>query len=102
MSVERFLNVSTGNQRSNFRKWQNIESHKEFFERLSKKLGHKSKDDWYTTSLSDVQESGGSGLLEYYYGQSIPKALKTLFPEHKWIPWKFKRVPNHGWDNYVD
>lgn len=37
------------------------------------------------------------GLLTSHYNSSLIKALATIYPEHKWIPWKFGRVPRGFW-----
>jgi hypothetical protein len=34
------------------------------------------------------------------YGDSLYKALKTIYPEVDWIPWKFSHVPHGFWSNF--
>jgi hypothetical protein len=39
------------------------------------------------------------GLLNHHFDGSLQRAVTTLYPEHKWIPWKFNSVPNRFWDD---
>ena len=43
--------------------------------------------------LYDIERYGGGGLIHKYYGGSIMKALNHIYPEHRWIPWKFRYTP---------
>ncbi len=45
-------------------------------------------------SLSDITKHGGAGLLQYYYGGSLIKALQTVYPEHSWKHWRFTKPHN--------
>ena len=72
---------------------------KNFFDRLSNQLGHKSMDDWYNITQDTIIKKGGRQLLNYYYGGSPSKALLSIYPDHDWMLWKFKQVPNGYWDN---
>ncbi len=36
---------------------------------------------------------GGGGLLNKVYNGSISLLVSTVYPEHKWLPWKFHRLP---------
>jgi hypothetical protein len=46
----------------------------------------------------DVSKAGGAGLLFLQYGDSISKALATIYPTHKWQVWMFERVPVGFWN----
>jgi hypothetical protein len=96
--------------------WKNMEHVRSFFEKLSAKQGFQSLDDWYKLTKASVLAAGGSivsgttslkiwlisclsvgsGLLDAYSG-SVYKALTKSFPEHLWLPWKFKNPPKNIW-----
>jgi hypothetical protein len=39
----------------------------------------------------------GSGFLVHDYNDSLILALRTVYPEHEWLEWKFNRVPQNFW-----
>jgi hypothetical protein len=41
------------------------------------------------------------GFLNTFQG-SLQKALSSVYPEHKWIPWKFPGVSKRFWSNPVN
>jgi len=51
--------------------WNKRESHKAFFELLSRSLGIKEPSDWYKVTKDDVHKFGGQKLLRQYYNDSI-------------------------------
>lgn len=57
---------------------------------LEKELKIRSKDDWYSVTVSAVRERGGSGFLDKFDG-SLQRALVTAFPEYSWKSWLFER-----------
>lgn len=94
--------------------WKSIKNQKSFFDNLANKLGknvmklvlissifiisryhfitilpgvHK-LSDWYRISIRQVQENGGMGLLSSYRG-SLLNALKTVYPDFNWTPYRF-------------
>jgi len=69
------------------------------FETIAKKFNIKGYDDWYNVKISELKVRGhASGLLKAYNG-SLAKALRALYPEHNWQEWRFRKVPQHFWDN---
>ena len=54
-------------------------------------------DDWYKLTADDMSEYGGITLL-HLYNNSPSKALQSVYPEHKWMIWRFKTMP-HGYLN---
>jgi hypothetical protein len=38
----------------------------------------------------------GFGLLGHYDGY-IYNALREAFPDHRWLPWKFSKIPESAW-----
>lgn len=53
-------------------------------------------EGWTKVTVKDIKNRGGSTLLNYYNG-SISSMLHTLYPEHKWDPTKFHRMPRRYW-----
>jgi hypothetical protein len=86
-------------------------------------LGVRTKEDWYSHSGATVAKHGGTkipilthvlhfmltleknGLLVHGEGRGMMKdfkgnlyeTLKSVYPDHEWIPWKFSTVPNKFW-----
>eukprot|EP01118_Nematostelium_gracile_P006691 TRINITY_DN2154_c0_g1_i1.p1 TRINITY_DN2154_c0_g1~~TRINITY_DN2154_c0_g1_i1.p1 ORF type:complete len:503 (+),score=96.97 TRINITY_DN2154_c0_g1_i1:89-1597(+) len=81
-------------------KWDK-DNEKTFFDvYLVDKLGLKSKEDWYKVTQEDVFKLGGEGLLRTVYDGSLTKALQSVYPDHKWFPWKFpERLSPGSWTN---
>jgi hypothetical protein len=69
--------------------WDSQDAQKRFFEWAASQLGVSSLDDWYTISGVQIDRLGGKYLLEHYYHHSLPKAVATLYSEHKWDESKF-------------
>lgn len=69
---------------------------RDFFNKLADKLNIKKRDDWYKVSARDIIKNGGKRLV-IIYGGSVHRALSSIFPEHKWIPWKFENAPKNFW-----
>eukprot|EP00028_Trichosphaerium_sp_Am-I-7-wt_P003245 CAMPEP_0168521968 /NCGR_PEP_ID=MMETSP0405-20121227/8998_1 /TAXON_ID=498012 /ORGANISM="Trichosphaerium sp, Strain Am-I-7 wt" /LENGTH=334 /DNA_ID=CAMNT_0008543341 /DNA_START=344 /DNA_END=1348 /DNA_ORIENTATION=+ len=55
-------------------------------------------EHWYNVTLEDIVRHGGGRIVERY-DKSISRALKSIFPEIKWIEWKFKHAPLGYWQN---
>ena len=80
------------------RYWDNIEHHRIFMDWFSKHNNFKSMDDWYNVSQKDITNCGAYGLL-IKYNNSVLKLVRSSFPKHEWIVWKFNSVPNGYWNN---
>lgn len=94
--------------------WKDHGNHKQFFDHLAKQLGIQQHKDWYNVENNTntlVKTYGGGGLLKRYKGSnilfiindqgSLYYALKTVYPEYNWIPWKFRghHVPRGFWQH---
>ena len=79
--------------------WKNEDNHRVYFDWLFKKLNLRSMDDWYSVKLQTVLDHGGAGFMGPYYKKSLAHALKTLYPEHPWVSWKFDKTPDHALDS---
>lgn len=78
--------------------WTSPTNRRSYFEWLQSKLGVKTMSDWYQVQKAEIVKNHGNGLLTHYYSQSPTRAIMDAFPEHKWQPWKFDRVPLGFWN----
>eukprot|EP01127_Copromyxa_protea_P017809 TRINITY_DN5486_c0_g1_i1.p1 TRINITY_DN5486_c0_g1~~TRINITY_DN5486_c0_g1_i1.p1 ORF type:complete len:518 (+),score=38.37 TRINITY_DN5486_c0_g1_i1:202-1755(+) len=78
--------------------WSEPENCRLYFEWLSKKIGVKHPEGWYSIKHVDLIQNHGSTLLRKY-GDSLQNALKHTYPEVKWLPWKFSTAPPGFWEN---
>lgn len=76
--------------------WANIDNHKQFLHWPKSRLGYKTMEDWYQVTSEDIESNGGGSLLSEYQ-KSPAIALQQLFPEHSWLPWRFKSIPKTFW-----
>ena len=74
--------------------WVSLEKQRNFMDELGVKLGmdRGSYEGWYKVSHRDVNDLGGGSLLALYK-DSLPSLLMNVYPEHKWVSWKFPRRP---------
>jgi hypothetical protein len=66
---------------------------KMFVDRLGKSMGIKNMEDWYEISKEDMINNGGRRMLNRF--ESVEKVLEHLYPEHRWLGWKFR---NQKWN----
>jgi hypothetical protein len=76
--------------------WESLENRRKFVDWLGHHLGFKHLDDWYKITMEQMFLYGGRGLLEEYNG-SPWRVLKSIYPHHPWIAWKFHQVPKGFW-----
>src|SRR4051794_35341006 len=79
--------------------WENNEFRRRYFDWVGLQLGCKQLEDWYNMTLNDVKRYGGYGLAASYFGNSLYNALKNIYPEHYWMPWRFIKSPKGYWEN---
>jgi hypothetical protein len=82
--------------------WKEIKSHhkeyhKQFLDRLGKKLNFQKIEDWYNLTQKDLGNDCKISILPYY--GSIPQLLKQVYAEHSWNTWEFKQVPKGYWED---
>jgi len=78
--------------------WKKESNHKFFFHFLKSKLKIKNHNDWYSHLSFDLISSyGGRYLLTNNYNDSPISFIQNMIPNHKWLPWMFKCVPNGFW-----
>lgn len=79
--------------------WSEHSNHRQYFEWLRQRLGWLNPEDWYDVSKWTLLENDGGGLLAHYYNNSPIAFVKTMFPSHTWVDWKFAHVPIGFWSS---
>jgi hypothetical protein len=72
--------------------WKDLVNQRNYIQWLAKELKITNMEDWYKVKHRDLRQID-SGMLQTCYGNSLPNALKTLYPDYDWKPWKFTQVP---------
>jgi hypothetical protein len=83
------------NAHNNF--WKDTNNQKVYADWFGKESGYTAYKDWYGVTLQTIIDNDGRSLVVGYYGGSLYKFLKNVYPEHNWIPWKFKRTSGGAW-----
>lgn len=78
--------------------WKNKESQRIFMNWLGKHLGYTVMDDWYNIDARTIEKYSSKHLTECY-NASPSEMLKSIYPEHYWVIWKFKNAPKGFWFN---
>ena len=79
--------------------WKELENRRQYLKWLEKTLSFESPNDWYEVKGSDFSGNYGGGLFMNYYADSPQMAVKELYPEHEFYPWKFKATPQGFWQD---
>lgn len=74
------------------------QNHKEFLDHTAKELNIEKPEDWYRVKTSDIRDRGGSAFLRYY-GNSLHKAILSVYPSLDLQLWKFGKAPHRFWAN---
>ena len=80
--------------------WKSKKHRKFFMNWLGNKLGYKKPEDWYKIKIrADFMKYAG-GLLNHNFvkDNSFLNILKEVYPDYKWLPWKFS-ICLVGWDD---
>jgi hypothetical protein len=89
--IDRISNVFTAET------YQHLhDKHRQALKEVAGRLQLKSWQDWYNVSPEKFKQFGGRKIY-YHYRRSIISALTTLHPEHNWLIWKFRTVPQGYW-----
>ena len=78
--------------------WDSLIHQKAFFDWLGKEFEFSTLSNWYQVTKEVIDNRGGNSLLSKYDG-SPAKALRSIYPEHEWIAWKFNQVSPQFWAN---
>lgn len=60
-------------------------------------LDLESMDSWYSVTQEQLYELNGTTLLVKRHNGSMYSLLKTVYPDHEWLEWKFQLVPKGFW-----
>lgn len=77
--------------------WKVNANHRAFFDWAFKELKLRHDEDWYNVTSSQINSLGGGTVLRKYYNSSLSLALKAIYPEIQWTPWRFLRSPRGLW-----
>lgn len=76
--------------------WDNCDNRVRYMKWLGRKLGFRKLDDWYKVTREDFEGGFGNQLIKHYNGSPLA-AVMDCYPNHKWLEWKFARVPVGFW-----
>jgi very-short-patch-repair endonuclease len=80
--------------------WSYFENHKTYIKWLSEELGYRNPENWYDISAKLIENNKGSGLLQLYKKSPVyfvKTLVKIIYPEYKWLDWKFKSTIKGFW-----
>ncbi len=75
--------------------WDDPANQRRYLVWLGKKLGIKKLDDWYQSTVADFVANGAIKLLARH--RSFHGMFERLFPDHDWVPWRFRNVSHGYW-----
>jgi len=78
--------------------WQDTKNHKLYADWLGKELGYTEVEHWYNITQNIINDNYGCGLLGYYNGSPI-QFLREIYPDFKWLEWKFKSTLKCFWQD---
>lgn len=79
-----------------FASWKDMDKQRNYLDALSQKLGYTSKEDWYKVSRYNFCDKGGYNLMQIY-GKSPTNIVITVYSDHIWEMWCFKKAPVGFW-----
>lgn len=86
--------------------WTKIENRKAFLDwalaQLLKPGAAVGLSSWYLISNEAFRKLFGGKLIDAQYGGCLATAVRQSFPEHLWLPWKFKSPPKQLWSDAVN
>jgi very-short-patch-repair endonuclease len=78
--------------------WQDINNQRLYMDWLFKELKYESMEDWYKIKFDVIKKNYGSRIL-LIYDNSPRLVLESVYPEYKWLPWKFFMVSIGFWND---
>lgn len=73
-----------------------LAEHQKKVDEIGKKLNVHTKEDWYSVSYKDFQNSPGGRSLTDHYGSFIG-TLQAVYPDYPWNIFSFQKVPTGFW-----
>lgn len=77
--------------------WDEVKNCRSYLTWLGKRLGFKSRTDWYEVRRSDFRENAGNGFIKRFKTPFF--GLKAAYPKYNWLPWMFENVPVGFWQD---
>jgi hypothetical protein len=77
--------------------WENENNRNEYKFWVFEKLNILNEEDCYKLNRKIIEKNNGYGFMRYY--GNLENFLIDIYPDYKWIPWKFSRVPNNFWNS---
>jgi hypothetical protein len=81
--------------------WADPSNRTAFMKWCENELGLKTLEGWYHVSQSQFRSLGGTKLL-LMNGGSMIKLLESVYPNHKWLEWKFRKVSDGFWTSHAN
>jgi hypothetical protein len=80
--------------------WADTANQIAYFSWLSREHLHlKHLSEFYSINLeTTARETGALAIIRYCHPWPIA-GLKSAFPNHRWLPWRFKKIPNGHWND---
>jgi hypothetical protein len=77
-----------------------LERHRDLLNKLTVAIKIDGPQDWYTVYFKHLKAvSGLPELVRTHYASSVARAVATVFHEHNWIPWYFRKLPKDYWSS---
>ena len=68
--------------------WDDPRNGRRYLDWLGERLGYSTPEEWYDLRARDLVVNRASALLTAY-GMSPWRVVRSLMPEHDWLPWRF-------------
>jgi hypothetical protein len=75
---------------------------RKIFDDFASGLNITSLDSWYNISKQDLKKHGLDTHLSRNYNKSLYLALGAVYPDYKWLPWRFKQNAPRGFWNSIE
>ena len=76
--------------------WKDADNQRKAMDWAGKELKVEKIEDWYQVKISQVAKLVGKTFLFEIYHESLILALRSIYPEYDWLPWKFENGVNRG------
>src|SRR5205823_8634 len=80
--------------------WHKTTHQRELLDSAAHQLGVKQSEEWYNITLKHCAGSDVGSLLQTEFNNSPLQMLQSVYPEHKWLQWKFAYVPGGFWQEF--
>lgn len=78
--------------------WRELRHQKQMTDWIAEQLGIETQHDWYSVTIKQFQELGGSMFLGNYYNNSLIIALKSIYPQFEWNTQLCANAPHGMWN----